>query len=201
MTEYKTERDAHEALQVRWKSLSRDEQTDPALMRKMIAEYQGEMAQFQHGAPASVVYYLRFCCLVKIGTTTSIADRLKVIPHHELLATEPGSYDLERERHQQFAHLRDVGEWFQAGPDLHAHIRTLQGVKPILVDTEAAAAHAGRPITVIYRWASEGRITRYGGRGKRGALWDIREIPSWTEGKGPKPAPPPVLGKNFHHTP
>lgn len=145
--------------------------------------------------PLSHVYYVRFCCRVKIGYTTGeVQRRLSAIPHHELLAIEKGGIDLEGYRHRQFAHLRDVGEWFEYGPELQAHVARLRGASPILVDTEAAAAYAGRDIAVIYRWASEGRLTRYGGRGKGGAKWDIRQIPEWKEDSGrPRPSPPKKL--------
>jgi hypothetical protein len=65
--------------------------------------------------------------------------------------------------------------------------------KPLLVDTEAAATWAGRSVWVIYRWASEGRLTRHGGRGRGNARWDLREVPEWKPDSGrPKPEAPPV---------
>lgn len=70
---------------------------------------------------------------------------------------------------------------------------------PILVDTEAAALHAGRTVTVIYRWAREGRLTKHGTAGKGNARWNLREIPAWS-GKGEMPPPPPVINKNFQDT-
>jgi hypothetical protein len=145
------------------------------------------------------VYYLRFCCRVKIGYTTNLDERRKVIPHHELLATEPGGREVERERHEEFEPLRDVGEWFEYGPALQAHILRLQGRAPMLADTEAAALYAGVGIETIYRWANEGRLTRYGGRGKGGARWDVRQIPQWggPESGKPRPGPPKKLPKNF----
>lgn len=70
--------------------------------------------------------------------------------------------------------------------------------RPILVDTEAAAVYAGRKVTVIYRWAGEGRLTRYGTRGKGNALWDVRELTHWASGSGdPMPSPPSVKPQNF----
>jgi hypothetical protein len=140
----------------------------------------------------SVVYYIQFCCMVKIGFSTNLPGRLEVLPHHKVLATEDGGYVLEQKRHKQFEELRDVGEWFHYGPALKSHVKTLQGQAPILVDTEAAAFHAGREESIIYRWASEGRLTRYGGRGRGGSKWDLREIPQWSgPGSGkPQPGPP-----------
>lgn len=53
---------------------------------------------------------------------------------------------------------------------------------PVRVTAADASAWTGRPVGTIYRWASEGRITRYGGR------YDLRELPAATEA-GPGPAP------------
>jgi hypothetical protein len=170
---------------------------------ELLDSFRSEQAEVNHArrveeekASGSVVYYIRFCCRVKIGYTSNIKNRLKDVPCHELLAVEPGGRAVEGDRHQQFARLHDVGEWFHYGPELQAHVRTLRGEPPILVDTETAAHHAGREITVIYRWANEGRLTRYGGRGRNGARWDLRQIPAWSRDSGrPMPAPPPKIHK------
>lgn len=53
---------------------------------------------------------------------------------------------------------------------------------PVLVSAKDASAWTGRPVGTIHRWASEGRITRYGGR------YDLRELPAATEA-GPGSAP------------
>jgi uncharacterized Zn finger protein len=75
---------------------------------------------------APCVYYLRFGDRVKIGTTTNLALRLVAIPHDELLATEPGSLALEKQRHEQFAHLRVRGEWFSHAGALADYIDSLR---------------------------------------------------------------------------
>lgn len=72
-----------------------------------------------------VVYYLRFGDRVKIGTTTNLRVRLADLPHDELLATEPGSFDVEKQRHRQFAAYRVNGEWFHHCPAIAEHIATL----------------------------------------------------------------------------
>lgn len=67
----------------------------------------------------SVVYYIRFGDRIKIGTTTNLQRRLTALPHDEVLFTEPGSYELEQQRHRQFnRHLIAGREWFEAHPDL-----------------------------------------------------------------------------------
>jgi hypothetical protein len=77
-----------------------------------------------------VVYYMRIGNRVKIGTTSDIKRRLSTINPEELLATEPGGYDLEKERHQQFEHLRSHGEWFAYEGALEAHVQELM-VNPV----------------------------------------------------------------------
>lgn len=47
-----------------------------------------------------------------------------------------------------------------------------------LVSAADAAYYTGRPVGTIWRWASEGRITRYG-HGKQ-TRYDVRELPGKT---------------------
>lgn len=77
-----------------------------------------------------IVYYVRIGEFIKIGTTTQPAVRFRVLEVDEVLATEPGSFDLEARRHVQFGHLRieDLRgrELFRAGDDLLRHIESLR---------------------------------------------------------------------------
>lgn len=88
-----------------------------------------ELAQ-HHYPDGQVVYYVRFCCRVKIGTTANLDNRLQAIPHDELLATESGDRRMEYHRHYQFAPSRTVGEWFDVTPELFRHLLDLRGGKP-----------------------------------------------------------------------
>lgn len=72
-----------------------------------------------------IVYYIRFGDRVKIGTTTNLKARLGVVPHDEVLATEPGGRDVERARHVQFAATRITREWFAYSTELKQHIARL----------------------------------------------------------------------------
>lgn len=72
------------------------------------------------------VYYVRFGDRVKIGTSTGLRNRLSGVPHDTLLAVEPGSYDVERGRHGQFAQYRIKGEWFQAHDEILRHAAYLR---------------------------------------------------------------------------
>ncbi|MBW1639251.1 GIY-YIG nuclease family protein [Microbacterium resistens] len=76
----------------------------------------------------SVVYYLRFGDRIKIGVTTSPAERFAAIPHDEVLAWEPGDAQTERARHRDFADARVDGhrEWFHCTPALLAHVSVLR---------------------------------------------------------------------------
>lgn len=74
--------------------------------------------------PEPLVFYVSFADRVKIGTSTNLKQRLRVLHHDVLLAVEPGSFDIETRRHQQFATARVPGqkEWFTRTPELLAHI-------------------------------------------------------------------------------
>lgn len=77
---------------------------------------------------ADVVYYLKFGDRVKIGTTGNLPERIKAIPHDEILAVEPGDLTRERGRHRMFAELRidPHKEWFNIDDRLLAHTRYLR---------------------------------------------------------------------------
>ena len=63
---------------------------------------------------------------IKIGTTTNMMIRMSKLMIDEILATEPGSADLEKARHKQFAHLHVRGERFAMGEDLLSHIAMIR---------------------------------------------------------------------------
>lgn len=73
----------------------------------------------------SVVYYVRIGRHIKIGTTTNLLARFQSfhVEDEALLATEPGSYELEKQRHTEFADER-IGrrEMFTPTLRLIAHI-------------------------------------------------------------------------------
>lgn len=86
----------------------------------------------------SVVYYLqRGDGAIKIGFSTNVRRRTDVLTRHHgpltLLASEPGGWHRERERHAQFERLRihRDQEWFQPGPALRRHIRSLANSMPL----------------------------------------------------------------------
>ena len=75
-----------------------------------------------------IVYYARLDRLVKIGVTTNITRRIVTLPIEGVMALEPGSFDLEAERHRQFSHIRHSGEWFHLTEELATHIVNLREV-------------------------------------------------------------------------
>jgi hypothetical protein len=143
------------------------------------------------------IYYVRTCCRIKIGFTTDLTRRMKALSPDELLATEPGTPSVERKRHDQFAEYRVRGEWFKESPALAAHIEALRrrhhtavtdSIGERLISTASAQSWTGRSRQVLYRWAKEGRITRYGT--PQEALWDVFELPvKRADGKLPDPPP------------
>lgn len=76
----------------------------------------------------AVVYYARIDGCIKIGTTIDLDSRMNALAPECLLATEAGSYDLEKARHRQFAKSKAPRgrEYFHPTEDLMAHILTLQ---------------------------------------------------------------------------
>jgi T5orf172 domain len=78
-------------------------------------------------AKPGTVYYGRRGDQIKIGTTTDMKMRMTQLRFDEILAWEPGTYDVERQRHEQFGHLRvGRGEWFRAEDELTAHCGALR---------------------------------------------------------------------------
>lgn len=75
-----------------------------------------------------VVYYVRIGENIKIGWTANLKQRMTTIMPDEILATEPGEEQLERLRHQQFAHLRvpPGRERFRPESELLDHIKMLR---------------------------------------------------------------------------
>ncbi|MFI1608062.1 GIY-YIG nuclease family protein [Streptomyces griseofuscus] len=88
--------------------------------------------------------------LVKVGTTTQLAKRLRVLQLSspvplEVVWSMPGDRASEAALHEHFAHLREHGEWFDFGDDdpvravqaaaeagLPAQRRTAQPRKPVV---------------------------------------------------------------------
>lgn len=77
--------------------------------------------------PDPVVYYLRLGNRIKIGFSTNVRKRASGLGVEEILATEPGSFELEKQRHREFVEYRVTHEWFEQGPRLLEHIVKLRG--------------------------------------------------------------------------
>ncbi len=74
----------------------------------------------------SVVYYALAGNYIKIGTTVQLDRRMKDLGAN-LMAVEPGTYDLEKDRHRQFAALLAAGrEYFFPGHALIKHVADIQ---------------------------------------------------------------------------
>ena len=70
------------------------------------------------------VYYLQVGQLIKMGYSSNPRERLRQYPPESvLLAIEPGTLAIEKERLRQFsASLLWGNEWFDSTPELEAHI-------------------------------------------------------------------------------
>lgn len=83
-------------------------------------------AKAAKGSP--LVYFIRLGPYVKIGTSVDVLARigaLSLAPGN-LLAVIPGSYNVERQTHQQYARLRAFREWFYFQDELMKHVIDLQ---------------------------------------------------------------------------
>lgn len=89
-----------------------------------------------HSLTDGLIYYLldasRAEQRLKIGYTQNLSDRLKALANETMsrqrplvLALEAGGITLERERHDQFAALRVVGEWFRYEDPLRSFVAEL----------------------------------------------------------------------------
>jgi hypothetical protein len=133
-----------------------------------------------------MIYYSRFCCMIRISGALPVDD--------EILAREDAHPDDVRAR---FRDAHDRGEWYRETPALAAHLMALRirhhsaetsNPGERLVPTASAMAYTGRQRQTLYRWSSEGRITRYGTPGE--ALWDVLELPP-ARPDGTSAPPPP----------
>jgi hypothetical protein len=89
---------------------------------------------------SAVVYFITAGRRVKIGQSRNPEVRLQSIrggyttktpkgldtSDAKLVATESGGQPREHELHQQFAHLRVTGEWFDNKNELKAYIQSLR---------------------------------------------------------------------------
>jgi hypothetical protein len=82
-----------------------------------------------------MVYYLeREDGAIKIGYTSDYPQRRdNLVQRHGpllLVGWEIGGYDLEAQRHEQFAHLRikPIAEWFRPGEDLIDHLLVMRAL-------------------------------------------------------------------------
>lgn len=97
------------------------------------------LARFEHRRKEQTVYFIRCQQFVKIGISKNPAARLQQIRRgggshfprlldvetSELIATEPGGLERERELHKKFHKLRHTGEWFTETSQLTKYIDSL----------------------------------------------------------------------------
>lgn len=74
---------------------------------------------------AGLVYYIRLGDMMKVGFTIDLKARLGGYPPYaEVLATHPGTLDVEAQVLAKFKHLVAHGkEWMRPDPELDAHIQ------------------------------------------------------------------------------
>ncbi|UDL14911.1 G-I-Y Y-I-G endonuclease [Arthrobacter phage Sarge] len=86
-----------------------------------------KVAEETRTAPGTI-YYLQVENLIKIGFTRDLSVRLQAYPPMaRLLATHPGTFQLEADLHKKFsAHLADRKEWFLPHGALQEHIERVR---------------------------------------------------------------------------
>jgi hypothetical protein len=94
-----------------------------AFLRPAVVAMETSLAE----ATGSSVYFARSGDRIKIGWSRQVATRLAQLQTGnaapiELLGVVPGGRSAERELHSRFAADRVSGEWFEASPELLAHI-------------------------------------------------------------------------------
>jgi len=75
--------------------------------------------------PIGLVYFIKFSERIKIGFSTNVENRMKNLPHDEILALIPGTVSDEQALHKKFDAIRITGEWFANDPRLTDFIETL----------------------------------------------------------------------------
>lgn len=102
--------------------------SDPGILSQLL---EMEATLRQPGSKVDVhgvVYYMRFSDRVKIGFTTNLSTRALQVPNDEVIAAEPGTYALERQRHEEFTveRMTERGEWFTMSPRLAFHMANIR---------------------------------------------------------------------------
>lgn len=92
------------------------------------------------------VYYMQTGNPVKIGTSSNVLSRIEALRPERLLALEPGGYDLEAERHRQFAASRSHGEWFRLTDELASHVEAVRQRFEVITGTTVDAWLAERSL-------------------------------------------------------
>lgn len=111
-----------------WNNYMSDREKDAELRRRKKADEERDRQEREKEAVrkklTAVVYYIEFGTRIKIGTTTNIVGRMADLPWERILLMEPGSYEMEKKRHEQFADQHVTLEWFDNAAPLTNFIET-----------------------------------------------------------------------------
>lgn len=72
---------------------------------------------------AGWIYFIRFGDRVKVGYTTNPDQRLRGLPHEQVIGIVPGTRADEAGWHKLLADFHVVGEWFRADAELLAILK------------------------------------------------------------------------------
>lgn len=100
-------------------------QQDEVLMEEWRKAFEAEERLATSKTRPGHIYYLKVGKLIKIGFSGTLDERLRSYPpDSKILATHPGTPELEQSIHRKFFnHLSHGREWFTPSPEIDQHIQ------------------------------------------------------------------------------
>lgn len=108
-------------------ALHKQQRDEEALAAEWQRKYQEEERLFNSKHKPGMIYYLQVGALIKIGFSAYLDERLRAYPpDSKILATHPGTPELEQcIHHKFFNHLAHGREWFTPAPTIDEHIQAV----------------------------------------------------------------------------
>lgn len=121
----KAMREAEERYQ---EALHKQQRDEEALAAEWLRKYREEERLAKSRTRPVTIYYLQVGSLIKIGYSEYLESRLRAYPPDtKVLATHPGTPELEQSIHHKFFnHLSHGREWFTPSPEIDKHIQEVR---------------------------------------------------------------------------
>ena len=103
-------------------------QQDEALIEEWRKAFEAEERLAKSKTRPGHICYLQVGALIKIGFSSTLDERLRAYPpDSKVLATHPGTPELEQVIHRKFFnHLSHGREWFTPSPEIDRHIQEVR---------------------------------------------------------------------------